>query len=128
MSTHPQGGNYEHSDAQLKPLIVFAVALAVLIAVTLGIIASIQSSFERAHEAESRVHPLSDQRTPSNEPALQENPYDDIAVHRQYERNMLERYAWIDQENEIVRIPVERAMALVLERGSLEHQPQETDK
>ncbi len=36
---------------------------------------------------------------------------------RVHESQLLSQYAWLDQKQGIVRIPVDRAMALVLERG-----------
>jgi len=40
-----------------------------------------------------------------------------IDEYRRWESSLLTRYAWIDDQNAIVRIPVERAMELLAERG-----------
>jgi hypothetical protein len=50
-------------------------------------------------------------------PSLQVNPRVDLAAWRERETAALERYAWIDRSNGIVRLPIERAMDLLLERG-----------
>jgi hypothetical protein len=48
---------------------------------------------------------------------LQANPAADLAAERRREENMLEGYAWVDREQGIARIPVQRAME-ILARGS----------
>jgi hypothetical protein len=48
---------------------------------------------------------------------LQANPAADLAAERRREENMLEGYAWVDREQGIARIPVQRAMEIVA-RGS----------
>ena len=39
--------------------------------------------------------------------------------HRDSQREQLETYGWVDKEGGVVRIPIERAMDLVLEHGGL---------
>jgi hypothetical protein len=50
-------------------------------------------------------------------PRLQTYPFDDIKDMRADQRRLLDRYEWVDRRNGIVRIPVERAMDLIAERG-----------
>lgn len=45
-------------------------------------------------------------------PQLQPAPELDIAAFRAEKARLLEGYAWVDAEHGIVRIPIERAMAL----------------
>jgi hypothetical protein len=40
------------------------------------------------------------------------------------EKRELEGYGWVDRQNGVVRIPVERAMTLLLERGLPNNEPQ----
>jgi hypothetical protein len=51
------------------------------------------------------------------QPHLQLSPPADMAAFRAGEEGALTNYAWIDRTNGIVRIPIERAMELLLERG-----------
>jgi hypothetical protein len=51
------------------------------------------------------------------EPRLQSVPALDLQNVRITEQRILHSYAWIDEKGGIVRIPIERAMELVLERG-----------
>jgi hypothetical protein len=49
---------------------------------------------------------------------LQPNPASDIDEYREQKRRMLEAYAWVDRERGVVRIPIERAMALLAPDGA----------
>ncbi|MDQ2868688.1 MAG: hypothetical protein M3R59_09810 [Verrucomicrobiota bacterium] len=51
------------------------------------------------------------------EPRLQTNPAVDLQQLRDAEDARLNRYGWIDKKGGVVRIPIERAMDLVVERG-----------
>jgi hypothetical protein len=50
-------------------------------------------------------------------PRLQVRPEIELAAFRAQEDAILSSYAWVDKEQGIVRIPVEEAMRLVVERG-----------
>lgn len=56
-------------------------------------------------------------RTEPPAPRLQVDPALDIFEHRKIEHQALTSYGWVDQKAGVVRIPVERAMGLLVERG-----------
>jgi hypothetical protein len=56
-------------------------------------------------------------------PRLEENPAASLAAFRAEEAKTLEGYGWVDKGAGVVRIPVSRAMALLLERGLPEASP-----
>jgi hypothetical protein len=51
------------------------------------------------------------------EPRLQANPSRDWMEQQQDARTLLNSYEWVDQEQDVVRIPVERAIDLLAEEG-----------
>lgn len=114
MSTN---AGYERSDAQLKPLVLFAIALAVLVSVALWLVSAMESGFERAYAGKSEAHPLEELRERPAGPALQSDPTMEIDEHARWESDLLGEYRWIDRENGVVSIPIERAMSLTIERG-----------
>jgi len=67
-----------------------------------------------------------EQRLPP-EPRLQTNPREDLADLRRAEDQVLGSYGWVDKDAGVVRIPIEEAMRLTLERG-LPARPQEPRK
>ncbi len=50
-------------------------------------------------------------------PALQTQPFRDVMQLKAEQRAQLHSYGWIDKANGVVHIPIERAMALTLQRG-----------
>lgn len=56
-------------------------------------------------------------RTEPPAPRLQVDPALDIFEHRKAEQQVLTSYGWVDQQSGVVRIPIERAMGLLVERG-----------
>jgi hypothetical protein len=50
-------------------------------------------------------------------PRLQTTPYTDLKAFKASEDQVLQTYAWVDKEQGVVRIPVDRAIELLAERG-----------
>ena len=63
--------------------------------------------------------PKSQNRIPAGYPLIQDNltTKKDIQELRIHEDEMLSSYGWVDQNNGVVRIPIDKAMNLVRERG-----------
>lgn len=52
------------------------------------------------------------------EPPLQVTPERDFPAYQREKRALLHEYAWVDRAHGVVRIPIERAMDLLVERQS----------
>ena len=50
-------------------------------------------------------------------PNLQNQPFKDIYMLRQGEAEKLTSYGWVDKEGGIARIPIDRAMEVMLQKG-----------
>jgi hypothetical protein len=50
-------------------------------------------------------------------PHLQPSPYVDLQAFREQEDRILGTYGWVDKERQVVRIPIEEAMRLLVSRG-----------
>jgi hypothetical protein len=73
---------------------------------------------ERRKAAEAPVSPLAAELPHQPpEPRLQTNPVRDLDLLRDMEDAVLNSYAWQDRTTGIVRIPVARAMELIVVRG-----------
>jgi hypothetical protein len=44
-------------------------------------------------------------------------PHEDLQAYLKAQRGQLDRYEWIDRRDGIARIPIDRALVLLLERG-----------
>ncbi len=112
----PGAGLYEARDALVRPLFIFVLGLVVLIAVSFVVASWMTNAYDASREEET--HPLREFRDPITGPLLQANPSDELIEHRAWEQGILEgNPAWIDSVNGVVRIPIERAMELTVERG-----------
>jgi hypothetical protein len=69
--------------------------------------------------AQSPRHPLASTlaRTEPPAPRLQPDPRADLLAQRALEDALLETYGWVDKSRGIVRVPIERAIDVLAERG-----------
>jgi hypothetical protein len=61
--------------------------------------------------------PLYEMQQPPPPPRLQAHPQRDMARLRTAAEQQLNSYSWADRPNRVVRIPIARAMNIILERG-----------
>jgi hypothetical protein len=83
-----------------------------------------------ARRSDRAASPLAETDFDPPGPHLQHESIGDYAKFRASEEETLNSYGWVDKQQGIVRIPVSRAMDLVLERGlpQVEAQPSESDE
>jgi hypothetical protein len=117
-SPTPQAG-HETTDANVSGVFVFGAGLAVLTAAAGLVIWMLLGYLQESRVAVPSEYPTafgqSDRLPP--EPRLQSNPPNDLRELRAEEDKILSSYGWVDKDAGIVRIPIDRAMALVVERG-----------
>ena len=112
---------YEQTDADVSTLLWWGVILVgVLILSVLGTWMTFNLLEARAKrfDAEHPSLPLAatDKQIPP-EPRLQAHEPEDLQGVRQAEAEVLEGYGWVDQSRGTIRIPIERAMELVVKEG-----------
>ena len=61
--------------------------------------------------------PFENQRELPPQPRLQPHPATDLKRYCEVEQQQLTTYGWVDKNNGLVRIPVDRAMDVVLQKG-----------
>ena len=112
--------NHEQSDVNIRAILGFGVALVVVAAVVHLLIYVLFGYFTSRENAKvPSEYPLAAaarDRVPS-EPRLQTNPRQDLADLRAKEDELLGSYGWVDRNAGVVRIPIDAAMKLTLERG-----------
>lgn len=117
----PPGAKYEHTDIDVQVGYKFALWLAVSMLISIGIVYGTFWFFEgqaKSASASAQKYPLAvglHKEPPL--PNLQKQPFSDIYMLRQHESEKLTSYGWVDQDGGVARIPVDRAMELMLERG-----------
>lgn len=113
----PERG-HETRDLDVRAVAWFAVGLTVATALTYLAVAGLFQAFQRFHpspDSSSRIalHP----QMLAPPPRLQADAAADLAKFRAAEEAQLHSYGWVDKSAGIARIPIERAMELIAERG-----------
>jgi len=112
---------HEHSDVSVRGILLFTVVLFAFIVVTFVLVWWLFDYFAaREMRADRPLLPLVSSRPSGSlppEPRLQVSPSQDMQAMRAAEDARLNSYGWVDQQAGIVRIPIDRAMQLLAERG-----------
>ncbi len=108
---------HELSDLKPRAIMTFLVVLAVMIVGVLVVSMWIYDySASRLAHTEALPSPLAKPATPP-EPRLQVFAPKDTQEFRAAEDAALNSYGWVDHATGVVRIPIDRAMQLLSERG-----------
>jgi hypothetical protein len=119
---------YETRDVKLKAILALGVSIVVLVvgsAIGLDVLLDVYEV--EATSRDETPPPLEDNESPPA-PLLQAYPNRDYAEFREKQERELNSYGWVDREQEVVRIPIERAIDLSLERGLFEQAPVEEEQ
>ena len=105
---------YEVKDTRAGTLAIIMVVSVLIIG---GSITGLFSLIGHYRSVDARSVPLTPQQlaviVPPG-PHLQGYPLHEIAEQRKRESDLLDRYAWIDPAHQRARIPIERALTLVV--------------
>ena len=117
---HPSndsGRGHETRDMSVRPIAIFVVGLFVFTSVVLLLMAGLFEYFTtRQAKVDVPPSPLAI-REPPPEPRLQVVPAQELQEMRAAEDAVLNSYGWVDRDTGVIRIPIDRAMALLLQRG-----------
>lgn len=130
--------HHEESDVPVRPLF-WAVAIFIVFAfVTHFAVAALYKGFAASERKKmdppaTQVALPKDAYVPRNQPLLQpfprtgangqplsptqDTPVTDLAEMREAENRTLHSYGWVDQQHGVVRIPIEVAKKLAVQRG-----------
>ncbi len=109
---------FEHRDVNVWAVYKFGIGLAVLCVVSVGLLFGLYRYFisleggavprEQVNVDARRLPPL---------PRLQSAPIADLKDMRAAEDQILNGYGWVDQAHGVTRIPIDRAIDLLAQRG-----------
>ena len=126
----PESGSeargYEQSDASAGPLAKAALSLAVsLVCIFVGIIVLFKVfNYVQPLLFDQEPHPMAQTRQTATGPRLQLDPPQQKIDMLATENLVLTTYDWVDREQGLVRIPIDRAIVILAEQGRL---PRKTD-
>jgi len=113
----PEEPPYEKGDVHFRGVLIFAVALAVGVMLTLFLVGGMMALLAQHSPSSMRASPTGTPSVVPPPPALQAQPWEDLRRYREEQSRMLLSYTWIDRQAGVVQIPIQRAMELVVERG-----------
>jgi len=114
-----RGLGYEQRDANVKGLLQFAFWMAVVLVVTMVGMKFTFDYFKKAMPLGATMSPMvqpTDRMLPPS-PRLQSQPHLELQDYCAAQQREVSTYAWVNQQSGVVRLPVDRAMDLVLARG-----------
>jgi hypothetical protein len=136
-------GGFEREDLGPKSVYSFLIILAVVVAAAVfaarGLYRGLDHYYEAHQPAQAPLKPTTEVDTRDtqtgkaterientfSQPLLETDERDELNNFRTQEEIQLNSYGWVDQKAGVVRIPIERAMQLVAQRG-LPARPAET--
>ena len=113
---HP-AGHHETTDASISGLVKFSIGLFLLIVVALVGMQWMFNYFRNTQQLGPPASPFAESQAQPPGPRLQVHPAQDLKQLRQGEDEKLNSYGWVDQKAGIARIPVDRAMDLLIQKG-----------
>jgi hypothetical protein len=113
---NPRRG-YEDSDVSVGRLLGFAGGLVALVVFGVVISAVVFHFFVRHQPLGPPASPFEDIRPLPPSPRLQTAAPLDLKHYREEQEKILQSYGWVDPPAGIVRIPVDRAVDLLLQKG-----------
>lgn len=134
MSTEPTSADrkyalargHEERDVYFRPIVIATIILvATLVLAAVGMRVLLFHFLDRDARLSPPANPLAAAAGPRlpPEPRLLPKPVEQLRALRAEEDETLSTYGWTDRANGVVRIPIDRAMDLVVERGLPEVEP-----
>ena len=109
-----QQAGHEESDANALAVGKFAIALVLVIIASLFLLVGLFRYFQ------TREGPVAVTVDPAKvfpQPQLEKTPAVDLQHIRAAEEQLLASYGWVDRQKGVVRIPIDRAIDLLAQRG-----------
>jgi len=127
---HNEEAEFERRDLAAKPVILFLVGLTIGCLLVAALLKGMYSYLDaREHRHQPALNPLVQQTTAETrsvapgdvtkfpQPRLETNERREINDFRMHEEQTLHSYGWVDQPAGVVRIPIDHAMELLVQRG-----------
>ena len=110
---------HEQRDVNVKAVSKFAIGLALLCIAAFAIVVGVFRFLEHVTSGvpSGRQNAAIDARERPPAPQLEETPALDLEREQAAEQELLHTYGWIDKQAGVVRLPIDRAIDLMAQRG-----------
>jgi hypothetical protein len=122
---HPHSGHEDHGipllppearDADIPLVVWTGLGLLIFLVACVGI-AKWQYEYELSLQPPLVTGPFSQQQRLPQGPKLQAYPAKDLVTFNQGQAHVSETYGWVDKQGGIARVPVDKALEMVLQKG-----------
>jgi hypothetical protein len=112
------GSGHEHREVDVRFIVISLITLLIGTFMVCLLVIGIFQFFHNTY-----LPPQATQLAPQlpPEPRVEEKPYLQLQNLRVLEDHVLSSYAWVDQSAGTVRIPIEKAMDMVAQKGLPSH-------
>jgi hypothetical protein len=108
---------YEHRDADASSLLKFGLGLVIILILVLFSMKWMFSYFAKSQPLGPPASPFENVRVLPPQPRLQVKSGADLRSYCGDQMQKLNTYGWVDAENGVVRIPIDRAIDATIEHG-----------
>jgi hypothetical protein len=105
---------FEETDVNVTAVGKFAVALVIMTVLAMLLLVGVFKYFQSQGGGQARSV---DPAKVFPQPQLQTTPIPDLKAIRAAEEQVLTSYGWVDAQKGVVRIPIARAMDMLVQRG-----------
>ena len=114
----PNGTGHEHREVSVRFIVVSLITLLIGTFMVCLLVVGIFQYFHTTY-----LPPQATQVPPQvpPEPRVEEKPYLQLQNLRTLEDHVLNSYAWVDQNQGTVRVPIDRAIDMVAQKGLPHH-------
>jgi hypothetical protein len=107
---------YEKRDVNTRAILYFIGVLFLVLLVTFASMRGLFGYFSETQKLGPGASPFDNSRVLPPSPRLQVDPAIDLDQVRQSQNEMLNSYGWADKPTGKVRVPIDRAMDMLIER------------
>ena len=111
------GAGHETRDANIRSLLIVGGVIVATLVFLSVLMVGVFKYFSKTQSLGPPASPFAQERPLPPAPRLQVEPHVDIGQLHAREAEMLQGYAWVDRNAGVVRIPIERAIDLLVEKG-----------
>ena len=116
--------DHESTDVNVHGVILATGVLIVVTLLAIGLAGALFGYLNREAQRAQRRFPMAttEVQLPSA-PLIQYHPEDDLRQMQEEQARILNGYRWVNKDDGVARIPIDRAMKVLLERGLLTPKP-----
>ena|SRR5579863_9471287 len=114
---HEPAQRHETVDANVRGLVRWGIGVFALLATGLLVSVVVFRYFVTHQALGPPASPFENARALPPAPLLQVTPAADLSHYLHQQNQRLDTYGWVDQKSGIVRIPIEQAMELLVQKG-----------